>query len=155
MSRRSGWRLRLTFGTQKRHTMRTWRPVSLVASPPRIFSHSIASRDAASAPRLAGAFVGGGLFILSAVGLNLYTSFVGDLPSSYGILGSVAALMGAAGGSLLSWSVVTRGLELEWRWPPGTLATGILITLLLTVATGILSSRKALRQSPAAVLRGD
>lgn len=40
-----------------------------------------------------GAFVGGGLFILSAVGLNLYTSFVGDLPASYGILGSVAALM--------------------------------------------------------------
>lgn len=40
-----------------------------------------------------GAFVGAGLFILSAIGLSIYTSSVGDLPASYGILGSVAALM--------------------------------------------------------------
>ena len=71
------------------------------------------------------------------------------------VIGGVAALIGAAGGSLLSWAVITRGLELEWHWQPATLAIAFAITLLLTTATGILSSRQALRQPPAVVLRGD
>jgi membrane protein len=40
-----------------------------------------------------GAFVGGGLFILSAIGLSIYTSSIGSLPASYSVLGSVAAIM--------------------------------------------------------------
>lgn len=40
-----------------------------------------------------GSFVGGGLFIISAIGLSIYSSRVGQLPASYSVLGSVAALM--------------------------------------------------------------
>lgn len=40
-----------------------------------------------------GALVGGGLFVLFAVALSIYTNNVGGLPASYGLLGSVAVLM--------------------------------------------------------------
>ena len=40
-----------------------------------------------------GAMVGGGLFLLFAAALSLYTSYVDQLPPSYGLLGSVAVLM--------------------------------------------------------------
>ncbi len=40
-----------------------------------------------------GALVGGGLFLLFAVALSIYTNSVGGLPASYGLLGSVAVLM--------------------------------------------------------------
>ncbi len=77
------------------------------------------------------------------------------LAVEFAVIGVLAGIIGAVGGSLLSWAVVTQGLELEWDLQPATLAAGLVFTLLLTIMTGILSSRKALRQSPAAVLRGD
>ena len=40
-----------------------------------------------------GALVAGGLFVLFSVGLSFYTSNVGALPASYGLLGSIAVLM--------------------------------------------------------------
>ncbi len=40
-----------------------------------------------------GALVAGGLFLLFALALSIYTSRVGGLPASYGLLGSVAVLM--------------------------------------------------------------
>ena len=83
------------------------------------------------------------------------SGIAGMLAVEFSIIGAVAAVIGAGGGSLLSWTVVTRGLELEWRPQPLILLVGVLVTLALTVATGILSSRKALQQPPAAVLRGD
>lgn len=40
-----------------------------------------------------GALVAGGLFLVFALALSIYTSSVGGLPPSYGLLGSVAVLM--------------------------------------------------------------
>ncbi len=40
-----------------------------------------------------GALVGGGLFLMFALALSIYTNSVGGLPPSYGLLGSVAVLM--------------------------------------------------------------
>jgi len=40
-----------------------------------------------------GSFVAAGLFVLFSIALNLYTSNVGALPASYGLLGSIAVLM--------------------------------------------------------------
>lgn len=40
-----------------------------------------------------GSFVGGGLFILSAIGLSIYTSSAAELPASYSLLGGVAVIM--------------------------------------------------------------
>ncbi len=56
---------------------------------------------------------------------------------------------------MLAWTVVTKGLEIPWRLQPQILAGAIGITLALTTLTGIVASRKALQQPPAAVLRGD
>ncbi len=40
-----------------------------------------------------GSLVGGGLFVISAIGLSVYSSYIGSLPASYSVLGSVAAIM--------------------------------------------------------------
>jgi len=40
-----------------------------------------------------GALVGGGLFVVFALALSIYTNSVGGLPPSYGLLGSVAVMM--------------------------------------------------------------
>ena len=77
------------------------------------------------------------------------------LAVEFAVVGMIAGLIGTAGGSLLAWAVLTRGLELRWSLQPAVLAAAFLITLLLTAATGILASRHALRQRPAAVLRGE
>lgn len=92
--------------------------------------------------------------LLKTLGMT-QRGIAGMLAVEFTVIGAVAGLIGAAGGSLLSWAVITRGLELEWSWQPATLAMAIVITLILTAATGILSSRRALRQPPAVILRGD
>ena len=92
--------------------------------------------------------------LLKTLGMT-QRGIAGMLAVEFTVIGAVAGLIGAAGGSLLSWAVITRGLELEWSWQPATLAMAIAITLILTAATGILSSRRALRQPPAVILRGD
>lgn len=92
--------------------------------------------------------------LLKTLGMT-QSSLSAMLAVEFAIIGLVASLIGAVGGSVLAWAVVTRGLEIEWHLQPVTLAAAVGITLMLTTATGILSSRKALRQPPAAVLRGD
>ena len=92
--------------------------------------------------------------LLKTLGMTQW-GIAGMLAVEFAVIGAVAGLIGAAGGSLLSWAVITRGLELEWSWQPASLAMAIAITLILTTTTGILSSRQALRQPPAVILRGD
>lgn len=77
------------------------------------------------------------------------------LAVEFAVVGTIAGLIGTIGGSLLAWAVLTRGLELGWSLQPAILGVAFLSTLLLTAATGILASRHALRQRPAAVLRGE
>jgi membrane protein len=50
-------------------------------------------RDARTAWLNPGSFVAAGLFVLFSLGLSFYTSNVGALPASYGLLGSIAVLM--------------------------------------------------------------
>lgn len=76
------------------------------------------------------------------------------LAVEFSVIGTTAGLIGTIGGSLLAWAVLTFGLELPWSLQPATLVTAFFITLLLTTATGILASRRALRQRPATTLRG-
>lgn len=73
--------------------------------------------------------------------------------TEYSLVGLVAGLIGAGGGSLLSWAVLTRGMELAWRLRPGHLAAAVGATVLLTVASGIAASWEALSRRPVQVLR--
>jgi putative ABC transport system permease protein len=70
-------------------------------------------------------------------------------------IGLVAGLIGVGGGNLLSWVVITRGMELDWQLQPLPQVIALTLAVLLTAATGILSCRRALQQPPAVILRGD
>lgn len=71
----------------------------------------------------------------------------------YALLGAVAGAIGAAGGSVLAFLVVTRVMDLPWTAPIATTAAVIAGLSLLAVLAGTLASLRALARRPAAVLR--
>lgn len=71
----------------------------------------------------------------------------------YALLGAVAGLIGIVLASALSWVLLHYILDLAWRLEPAVLASGIALTILLTVAVGFLSTFRILGQRPLAVLR--
>ncbi len=72
----------------------------------------------------------------------------------YALLGAAAGLIGTTLASLLSWAVLRFILEdVEWTLQPGVLATGFLLTVLLSLVVGFLSTFRILGQRPLAVLR--
>jgi putative ABC transport system permease protein len=73
----------------------------------------------------------------------------------YALVGLVAGTIGAASAAVLAWAVLTRGMEIAWRWPWGTLAAGGAAAVLLSVAAGLAASRGALGRSPIEVLRSE
>lgn len=79
----------------------------------------------------------------------------GMLAVEYGLLGLVAGLVGTGGGSLLAWAVLTRGMEMSWSLQPAVLLLALVATILLTAATGIAASGRALRLRPIEVLRSE
>lgn len=68
-------------------------------------------------------------------------------------IGSLAALVGAVGGNLLAWAVLTRGMELEWAFRPLTTLSAAALCVLLTTATALAAAWPALVTRPLAVLR--
>ncbi len=74
------------------------------------------------------------------------------LATEYALTGVVAGLVGAAGGNLLAWSVLTRGLEMGWRFEPAILALAVAASVLLTALTGVAASWPALRRRPLSLL---
>ena len=67
--------------------------------------------------------------------------------------GTVAGVLGVAGGALLARQIVVRQMELEWRLLPGTLGTAFAAALALTLLAGLAASARALRQRPIEALR--
>lgn len=72
----------------------------------------------------------------------------------YALVGLVAGVIGTAGGAVLAWAVLTRGMELEYTVP-------VLLPLLvagagvaLAVLAGLAASARALTVRPIAMLRG-
>ena len=65
------------------------------------------------------------------------------------------ALLGLAGGGVLAYAVVTRVFELGYDWRPGFLVITILLTTMLTAATGVAAGWSALNRRPMEVLRGE
>lgn len=73
----------------------------------------------------------------------------------YALVGAVAGAIGCVGAALLAWAVLVHGMEIDWRWPWGTLAAGLLLSVLLSVLAGLAASRGALARRPVEVLRGE
>jgi predicted lysophospholipase L1 biosynthesis ABC-type transport system permease subunit len=65
----------------------------------------------------------------------------------------VAGLIGIVLASALSWVLLHYILDLAWRLEPAVLASGMALTILLTLAVGFLATFHLLRQPPLAILR--
>ncbi|HEX2252180.1 MAG TPA: FtsX-like permease family protein, partial [Thermoanaerobaculia bacterium] len=73
----------------------------------------------------------------------------------YAAVGLVAGAIGAVGGTVLAWAVLTQRMELEWSLDPLPLAVAVLGTAALAVAAGLAASARALTSRPVEVLRSE
>ncbi|MBZ5556789.1 MAG: FtsX-like permease family protein [Acidobacteriia bacterium] len=73
----------------------------------------------------------------------------------YGVLGSLAGLIGSLGAVALTWGVSKYALEIPWRIFPSEHTAGVLLTALLVAVIGVLSSLEVLRNKPLATLRAE
>jgi putative ABC transport system permease protein len=71
----------------------------------------------------------------------------------YTVLGLATAALGVAAGSVAADLVVTRAMDLDFRWLPGPACGVALLALALTVGFGLIGTLAALSQKPAMVLR--
>ena len=80
---------------------------------------------------------------------------VGVFSVEYALVGLVAGVIGSAGAGLVAWVVLTRMMEVAWRFHPVPYAATIAGSVVLTVAAGIAASTRALSRRPVEVLRGE
>jgi putative ABC transport system permease protein len=73
----------------------------------------------------------------------------------YGVLGSLAGLIGSLGAVALTWGVSRYALDIPWRVFPSEHIAGVLLTAFLVAAIGVLSSLDVLRNKPLATLRAE
>jgi putative ABC transport system permease protein len=77
----------------------------------------------------------------------------GSFATEYAFIGAVAGLIGTVLASMLSWGVLYFVFDLPWGLHLGVLISGLLSTMVLTLAVGFLSTFRILGQRPLAVLR--
>jgi putative ABC transport system permease protein len=73
----------------------------------------------------------------------------------YGVLGSLAGVIGSLGAIVLTWGVSRYALEIPWRVFAGEHIGGVLATALLVAVIGVVSSLDVLRNKPLATLRAE
>ncbi len=73
--------------------------------------------------------------------------------AEFALMGAVAGLIGIVLASTLSWAVLHYIFDLPWSLQPKVLATGLALTIILTLIVGFLSTFRILGQRPLAVLR--
>ena len=73
----------------------------------------------------------------------------------YGVLGSLAGLIGSLGAIVLTWGVSRYALEIPWRVFAGEHIAGVFLTALLVSVIGVVSSLDVLRNKPLATLRAE
>jgi putative ABC transport system permease protein len=73
----------------------------------------------------------------------------------YGVLGSLAGLIGSLGAIVLTWGVSRYALEIPWRVFAGEHLAGVVLTALLVAIIGVVSSLDVLRNKPLATLRAE
>lgn len=73
----------------------------------------------------------------------------------YGILGSVAGLIGSLAATGLSYAMCKWVFEIPWEATPLVYVSGVAATLTLVLAVGAISSFDVLTRKPLAILRGE
>jgi putative ABC transport system permease protein len=73
----------------------------------------------------------------------------------YGVLGSLAGLIGSLGAVVLTWGVSRYALEIPWRVFAGEHVAGVVLTAILVAAIGVASSLDVLKNKPLATLRAE
>ena len=76
-----------------------------------------------------------------------------SLGTEFGLIGGFAGLVGIGLGCLLSWSILYFFFDLTWTLNMTHLLTGLLMTIALTLVTGILGTYRLLGFPPLSVLR--
>jgi len=64
-------------------------------------------------------------------------------------------IIGAAGGGVLAWVVLTRGFNQRWTTEQLPFAAAVAASVALTIATGLAASWRALERRPIEVLRSE
>jgi len=73
----------------------------------------------------------------------------------YGVLGSLAGVIGSLGAVVLTWAVSRYALEIPWRIFVTEHVAGVILTAILVAAIGVFSSLDVLRNKPLATLRAE
>lgn len=73
----------------------------------------------------------------------------------YALIGLTAAAIGTAGAGVLAWTVITRGMDLEWTSDPWRFAFALAGATALAVLAGLAASARPLAMRPIEVLRGE
>ena len=90
--------------------------------------------------------------ILKAIG-GTRRVVVASFAVEFALIGGLAGLVGVGLASALSWAILHFFLDLAWSVQPLVLGWGLLVTVGLAVAVGLLSTFKILGEPPLAVLR--
>jgi predicted lysophospholipase L1 biosynthesis ABC-type transport system permease subunit len=73
----------------------------------------------------------------------------------YSVLGLLAGLIGSLAAIALTWGVSRFAIDIPWRVYALEHTMGVLITMVLVAAIGVLSSLDVLRHKPLATLRAE
>src|SRR5438876_10953015 len=73
----------------------------------------------------------------------------------YGVLGSLAGLVGSLGAVVLTWGVSTYALEIPWKIVASEHIAGVVLTAVLVASIGVASSLDVLKSKPLATLRAE
>src|SRR4030095_5459382 len=73
----------------------------------------------------------------------------------YGVLGSLAGIVGSLGAVGLTWGVSRYALDIPWRVFAGEHVGGVFLTAALVAVIGVLASLDVLRHKPLATLRAE
>ncbi len=73
----------------------------------------------------------------------------------YGLLGVIAGIVGSGGALILTWALTREVLEIAWLPVPLTTGMGVVVTAMMVLVVGVISSIDVLRQKPLLTLRAE
>jgi putative ABC transport system permease protein len=77
------------------------------------------------------------------------------MATEYGLLGTLAGVLGTAGGFALAWALSTYLFEIDWQPSAGLFAAGVLGTSTAVTVVGVAASLDVLRRKPLGTLRSE